>query len=83
MLDKTLQDDVAANRGEWPEHVPDELALRLRDALDYASCSQADIWDEVKEWLEDIGVVAPGKLACLRAGAGFRSDCSIERRVPD
>jgi len=42
-----------ANRKEWPEHVPRDLELRLIDALSYNSCTQADIWDEVKDWLEE------------------------------
>ena len=63
MLDNVSGLDEARNRRKWPEHVPADLALRLQDALSYASCSQADIWDEVKDWLEENGAVAPLRIS--------------------
>lgn len=41
------------SRSKWPEYVPKDLELRLLDALSYQGCSQAEIWDEVKSWLEE------------------------------
>ena len=63
MLDNVSELGAALERRKWPEHVPDDLALRLRDALSYNDCSQSDIWDEVKDWLEGNGVIAPLRMA--------------------
>ena len=71
MLDNVSDLDSAQYRRRWPEHVPHDLALRLRDALSYDGCGQADIWDEVKDWLEDNGVIVPLRVADATERADF------------
>lgn len=41
------------SRSIWPEYAPKDLELCLLDTLSYRNCSQADILDEVKDWLEE------------------------------
>ncbi len=53
MLDQFSSMGFELGRSAWPEYVPIDLELRLLDALSYQNCSQADIWDEVKSWLEE------------------------------
>ncbi|QYK40108.1 MAG: hypothetical protein KF887_11670 [Paracoccaceae bacterium] len=53
--------------GNWPEKLPRDLELRLLDALSYASCSPADIWDELQAWFEDHRIAGP---AFLLSAAG-------------
>ena len=72
MLDNVSELSAALERRRWPEHVPDALALRLRDALSYDGCGQSDIWDEVKDWLEDNGVIVPLRVSDASDRADFR-----------
>ncbi len=53
MFDQFSSMGFERGRSTWPEYVPKDLELRLLDALSYQNCSQADIWDEVKGWLEE------------------------------
>lgn len=36
----------------WPNDLPPDLRKRLARALAMRSCGPADIWGEIKEWLE-------------------------------
>ena len=53
MFDQFSSMGFERGRSTWPEYAPKDLELRLLDALSYRNCSQADIWDEVKSWLEE------------------------------
>ncbi|MHA6346476.1 hypothetical protein [Roseivivax sp. CAU 1761] len=41
----------------WPDRLPRHLELRLLDALSHADCSQHDVWDKIRDWLEMAGVI--------------------------
>jgi hypothetical protein len=56
----------------WPEYVPKDLELRLLDALSYRNCSQVDIWDEVKSWLEENHVKLPEMVHQQRTSPDLR-----------
>lgn len=53
MFDQFSPMGFEPSHSKWPESVPEDLELRLLDALSYQNCSQVDIWDEVKSWLEE------------------------------
>jgi hypothetical protein len=53
MVDQFSSTGFEPSGSIWPEYVPKDLELRLLNALSYRNCSQADIWDEVKSWLEE------------------------------
>ena len=65
MVDEFSSTGFERSDSRWPEHVPRDLELRLLDALSYRNCSQADIWDEVKSWLEE-NDIKPPKMADLQ-----------------
>ena len=53
MFDQFSSMGFERGRSTWPEYAPKDLELRLLDALSYRNCSPADIWDEIKGWLEE------------------------------
>lgn len=59
MFDQFPEPGATPDAQPWPEQVPADLALCLRDVLSYTTCSPADVWDEVKTWLEEHTVPGP------------------------
>lgn len=45
------QSDESPDR--WPEHPPKDFHLRMLDVLSYRAVTPADLWDEVRGWLDD------------------------------
>lgn len=43
----------------WPNNTPPDLRRRLNDVIGRRSFGAADIWGEVKDWLEAHGAEAP------------------------
>lgn len=58
MTDRPTQTPPRGSDG-WPATPPADLRLRLLDALSYAAPGPEDIWDEIKEWLDQHRVPMP------------------------
>ncbi|MCU0826672.1 MAG: DUF3486 family protein [Tabrizicola sp.] len=43
----------------WPKTVPEDLRRRLEGVLGYRQFGPAEIWDELREWLEKQGIEPP------------------------
>lgn len=43
----------------WPKSLPDDLRRRLEGVMGYRSFGPAEVWDAVREWLEERGIEAP------------------------
>ena len=46
----------------WPNNIPPDLRKRINDVLGQRSFSAAEIWGEVRDWLDHHGVQVPEKL---------------------
>lgn len=46
----------------WPNDMPPDLRKRFDRVLSFRSFGAADLWGEVKEWLESHGLDAPDDL---------------------
>lgn len=49
-------------RPAWPNNIPHDLRTRLEGVMGHRSYGPADIWGEVKDWLEKHHVRAPERL---------------------
>lgn len=50
----------------WPNDLPPDLRKRLDGVLKYRSFGSADLWGEIKEWLEGHGLEPPETLPSPR-----------------
>lgn len=46
----------------WPSMIPEDLRKRLDTVLGFRSYGSADMWAEIKEWLEKHDIEPPKQL---------------------
>lgn len=59
---KHEREHIGNTMSAWPNNTPPDLRRRLNDVIGRRSFGAADLWGEVKEWLELHGVQAPDRL---------------------
>lgn len=45
----------------WPKSLPDDLRRHLEGVMGYRRFGPAEVWDAVREWLEEQGVEPPSQ----------------------
>lgn len=55
---------------DWPHTIPADLRRQLETVLSFRNCGPAEIWGEVRDWLDKHEVEAPEQLPEDRAPEG-------------
>ena len=58
----------------WPYTIPADLRPRLEDVLGQRNVGAAEIWGEVRDWLEAHGVDTPQGMAVVPPVSGPQRD---------
>ena len=55
----------------WPKTIPEDLRCKLESVMGFRSFGPADLWGEIREWLDHHEVPAPDRLPERPKSEGF------------